>query len=157
MNVQEDLICPRCGKTLSWSCHKETGTAFCEAYSSWVYPVVFERERDEARAERDKLSAELAAERAEVERLRAEVERLRAEVERRRDVYDLVGAVEHSAGQLAAHEDRGAWEERAAVVAYLHAEAWRMYEAGQDSPAWFVLCNRAEAIENSEHRREEKP
>ena len=87
----------------------------------------------------------------------AEVERLRAEVERRRDVYDLVGAVEHSAGQLAAHEDRGAWEERAAVVAYLHAEAWRMYEAGQDRPAWFVLCNRAEAIENSEHRREEKP
>lgn len=42
MNVQEDLICPRCGKILSWSCHKETGTAFCEAYSSRVYQVVFE-------------------------------------------------------------------------------------------------------------------
>lgn len=42
MNIQEDLTCPRCGKTLSWSCHGETGTAFCEAYSSWAYPVVFE-------------------------------------------------------------------------------------------------------------------
>lgn len=44
-------------------------------------------------------------------------------------------------------------EERAAVVAFLHAEAQRMYEAGQDRPAWFVLENRAEAIERGEHRR----
>ena len=44
--------------------------------------------------------------------------------------------------------------ERAAVVAWLHEEAQRMYEAGQDRPAWFTLANRAERIERGEHRRE---
>ena len=50
----------------------------------------------------------------------------------------------------------GRQEERAAVVAWLHAEAQRMYEAGQDRPAWFTLANRAERVENGEHRREEE-
>ena len=50
-----------------------------------------------------------------------------------------------------------ALRERAAVVAWLHAEAQRMYEAGQDRPAWFVLESRADAIERGEHRREEEP
>ena len=45
--------------------------------------------------------------------------------------------------------------ERAAVVAWLQAEAQRMYEAGQDRPAWFTLSNRAERIERGEHRSEE--
>ena len=69
-----------------------------------------------------------------------EVERLRAEVERRRDVYELMGAVEHSANTLAAHEDRGAWDERAAVVAWLFRHSYD---------------DTAERIERGEHRREE--
>ena len=89
-----------------------------------------------------------------IDTLRAENERLRAEVERRRDVYDLMGAVEHSANTLAAHEDRGAWDERSAVVAWLRDVAETMNHNGDK------CCGRvedlAEAIERGEHRREEE-
>ena len=72
---------------------------------------------------------------------------LRAEVERRRDVYELMGAVEHSANTLAAHEDRGAWDERAAVVAWLRQASERMNDA--------TLAHAADCIDDGEHRREE--
>lgn len=45
--------------------------------------------------------------------------------------------------------------ERASVMVYLHAEAQRMYEAGQDRPAWFVLERKADEIERGEHRHKE--
>lgn len=72
----------------------------------------------------------------------AEVDRLRAEVERRRDVYDLMGAVEHSANKLVAHEDIGALRERAAVVAWLRERR--------------DIYSFADEIERGEHRREEE-
>lgn len=65
--------------------------------------------------------------------------------------------IAHAPEDLAAliEEVRYLRGERAAVVAWLHAEAKRMYAAGQDRPAWFTLSNRAERIERGEHRREE--
>ena len=73
---------------------------------------------------------------------------------RHNDYKDCEKYMQVVAQAYEAGRENGVKQERAAVVAWLHAEAWRMYEAGQDRPAWFVLCNRAEAIENSEHRRE---
>ena len=78
----------------------------------------------------------------EIEQLREEAHELRLMVE------------EAAHAENANAED--AKRERAAVVAWLHAEAQRMYEAGQDRPAWFVLESRADAIERGEHRREEE-
>ena len=69
--------------------------------------------------------------------------------------WSTIEAATTALSQLVAEVERLRGE-RAAVVAFLHAEAQRMYEAGQDRPAWFVLENRAEAIERGEHRREEE-
>lgn len=95
------------------------------------------------------LEAEVSEARAEAAKRAAEVERLRAEVERRRDVYDLMGAVEHSANKLAAHENRGAWEERAAIVAYLRQSASVADEFGAVA---YAIAEEADAIEAGNHR-----
>lgn len=112
----------------------------------------------------------------EVRELRAENERLRENAEARERVMrregDLLRAAQREVDELRAEVERTEHlrssldtalmlereRERAAVVAWLHAEAQHMYGAGQDRPAWFTLANRAEAIERGEHRREkEKP
>ena len=70
------------------------------------------------------------------------------------EALDVLSGALPRAVELAREEERAA--ERAAVVAWLRAEAQRMYEAGQDRPAWFSLSNRAERIERGEHRRKEE-
>lgn len=47
--------------------------------------------------------------------------------------------------------ERTADTERADIVRWLRAEVKRLYEAGQDRPAWFVLERKADEIENGVH------
>jgi len=84
---------------------------------------------------------DIAALVAEVEHLRAEVEAAIAEAATMRAWAEEAAAAENENAE-------DARKERAAVVAWLHAEA---YLTLYDTTAWKV----ADAIERGEHRREE--
>jgi hypothetical protein len=73
---------------------------------------------------------------------------------RHNDYKDCEKHMQIVARAYEAGRTNGIKQEHASVVAWLQAEAQRMYEAGQDRPAWFTLSNRAERIERGEHRRE---